>query len=190
LIFFCTIVWETFTRAPVPDLATTAFLGFSLISAIIILPWLLISAVVLSLAVGLLLMFRRSAPVPVAGTIAEPVDVLAFHVAGPGLRVPRDDGHRLHGIAGSYSTRSRAGLTGNQTAQVVADEQPGATMPTERLSMRRIRDLLRLKHAQGFGERAIALSLGLGKGTVGGYLARLRQAGLSWRSYCRIRICS
>ena len=53
-------------------------------------------------------------------------------------------------------------------------------MPTERLSMRRIRDLLRLKHAQGFSERAIALSLGLGKTTVGGYLARARQAGLSW----------
>jgi len=53
-------------------------------------------------------------------------------------------------------------------------------MPTERLSMRRIRDLLRLRHAQGFSERAIALSLGLGKTTVGGYLARAGQAGLSW----------
>ena len=53
-------------------------------------------------------------------------------------------------------------------------------MPTERLSMRRIRDLLRLKYAQGLSERAIALSLGLGKGTVGDYLARARQAGLSW----------
>jgi transposase len=46
--------------------------------------------------------------------------------------------------------------------------------------MRRIRDLLRLRHAQGFSERAIALSLGLGKGTVGDYLARARLAGLSW----------
>ncbi len=53
-------------------------------------------------------------------------------------------------------------------------------MPTERLSMRRIRDLLRLKYAQGLSERAIAVSLGLGKGTVGGYLARARQAGLCW----------
>ena len=53
-------------------------------------------------------------------------------------------------------------------------------MPTERLSMRRIRDLLRLKYAQGLSERAIALSLGLGKGTVGDYLGRARQAGLCW----------
>ena len=53
-------------------------------------------------------------------------------------------------------------------------------MPTERLSMRRIRDLLRLKYAQGLSDRAVALSLGLGKGTVGNYLARAHQAGLSW----------
>ena len=53
-------------------------------------------------------------------------------------------------------------------------------MPTGRLSMRRIRDVLRLKHAQGMSERTIAASLGLGKGTVGAYLGRARTAGLSW----------
>ena len=53
-------------------------------------------------------------------------------------------------------------------------------MPTERLSMRRIRHVLRLKYAQGLSERAIALSLGLGKGPVGTYLLRARLAGLSW----------
>ena len=53
-------------------------------------------------------------------------------------------------------------------------------MPTERLPMRRIRDMLRLKYAQGLGERAIAASLGLGKGTVGTYLSRARRAGLGW----------
>jgi hypothetical protein len=45
--------------------------------------------------------------------------------------------------------------------------------------MRRIRDLLRLKYAQGLSDRATALSLGLSKGTVGNYLARFSQAGLS-----------
>lgn len=46
--------------------------------------------------------------------------------------------------------------------------------------MRRIREVLRLKHAQGLSERQIASSLSLGKGTVGAYLGRARQAGLSW----------
>jgi hypothetical protein len=53
-------------------------------------------------------------------------------------------------------------------------------MPTERLSMRRIREVLRLKYAQGLSERAIAASFGLGKGTVRAYLGRARTAGLTW----------
>lgn len=53
-------------------------------------------------------------------------------------------------------------------------------MPTGRLTMRRIRDVLRLKFAQGLSERAIAASLGLGKGSVGTYLRRARDAGLTW----------
>ena len=53
-------------------------------------------------------------------------------------------------------------------------------MPTERLSMRRIRDVMRLRYAQGLSERQIAASLGLGKGTVGAYLTRARVAGLTW----------
>ena len=53
-------------------------------------------------------------------------------------------------------------------------------MPTERLSMRRIRELLRLKYAQGLSSRAIASSLSVSKGAVGAYLSRVRAAGLSW----------
>jgi len=53
-------------------------------------------------------------------------------------------------------------------------------MPTGRLTMRRIRDLLRLKFAQGLSDRAVAASLGLGKGSVSSYLRRARDAGLSW----------
>jgi hypothetical protein len=40
-------------------------------------------------------------------------------------------------------------------------------MPTERLSMRRIRDLLRLKLCQDLSDRAIATALSMSKGLVG-----------------------
>lgn len=53
-------------------------------------------------------------------------------------------------------------------------------MPTGRLALRRIRDVLRLKFAQGLSERAIAASVGIGKGSVGTYLRRARNAGLRW----------
>jgi transposase len=53
-------------------------------------------------------------------------------------------------------------------------------MPSERLSMRRIRDLLRLKFENGLSSRVIAASLGISKGAVGEYLRRARAAGLAW----------
>jgi len=53
-------------------------------------------------------------------------------------------------------------------------------MPTGRLNMRRIRDVLRLKFGQGLSERQVAASLGLSKTSVGTYLYRARQAGLTW----------
>ena len=53
-------------------------------------------------------------------------------------------------------------------------------MPTERLLMRRIRDLLRLKHENGLSSRVIAASLGLSKGAVGDYLRRAQAAGIGW----------
>lgn len=37
-------------------------------------------------------------------------------------------------------------------------------MPTKRLSMRRIKEVFRLKHVQGLPERAIARSLGISNG--------------------------
>jgi transposase len=54
------------------------------------------------------------------------------------------------------------------------------TMPAERLSMRKIRDVLRMKFEIGLSERAIARSLSLSSGGVNGYLQRARVAGLSW----------
>jgi len=53
-------------------------------------------------------------------------------------------------------------------------------MPAQRLPMRKIRDALRLKFANGLSERQIAASLGISKTTVNEYLRRARQAGLSW----------
>lgn len=53
-------------------------------------------------------------------------------------------------------------------------------MPAERLSMRHLRELLRLRHANRLPQHVIANSLGLGQGTVSKYLSRARRAGLSW----------
>src|SRR5919206_3801542 len=53
-------------------------------------------------------------------------------------------------------------------------------MPTERLSMRRIRGVLRLKYEARLSERAMVAALGISKGAIGSYLTRARAAGLSW----------
>src|SRR6201987_1667092 len=53
-------------------------------------------------------------------------------------------------------------------------------MPTERLSMRNIREVLRLHHSVGMSQRAVARSLNLAQGTVSKYLNRTRRAGLTW----------
>lgn len=53
-------------------------------------------------------------------------------------------------------------------------------MPGERLSMRKIRQVLRLRLAQGLSQRAVAASLGISVGAVNGCLGRARRAGLGW----------
>ena len=53
-------------------------------------------------------------------------------------------------------------------------------MPGERLSMRKIRDVLRLRFGQGLSQRAIGVSVGLSTGAVNSYLRRARMAGLGW----------
>jgi transposase len=52
-------------------------------------------------------------------------------------------------------------------------------MPQERLSMRKIRDELRLS-AGGLSKRKIAASLGMSATAAGDCLRRARRAGLSW----------
>jgi transposase len=53
-------------------------------------------------------------------------------------------------------------------------------MPAERLSMRKIRELLRLRFGSRLPQRAIAESLGLSQGAISTYLSRARAAGVVW----------
>src|ERR1700675_3167816 len=53
-------------------------------------------------------------------------------------------------------------------------------MPAERLSMKKIRDVLRLTHAMGMSRRLVGEATGIGKTAVGEYVRRAAVAGLSW----------
>ena len=53
-------------------------------------------------------------------------------------------------------------------------------MAKKRLSMRKIRDILRLRHEAGLSLRGIAVALNIGYGTVADYLKRADIAGLGW----------
>src|SRR5512147_1266546 len=53
-------------------------------------------------------------------------------------------------------------------------------MPAERLPMRKVREVLRLRHACGVSERVIAQSLGVSRSTVAEYLRRAAVIGLAW----------
>jgi transposase len=53
-------------------------------------------------------------------------------------------------------------------------------MPQERLSMRKIREILRLRWAEGRSEREVARSVSVSPSTVVEYTGRAREAGLSW----------
>lgn len=53
-------------------------------------------------------------------------------------------------------------------------------MPKERLTMRKIREILRLKWECDLSNQQIAQSCGISRSTVGDYLMRAKAAGLSW----------
>jgi len=53
-------------------------------------------------------------------------------------------------------------------------------MAQKRLSMRKIQEILRLKHEAGLSNRAIARACSISKETVREYLAKAAEAGLSW----------
>ncbi|WP_147447275.1 hypothetical protein [Corallococcus sp. CA054B] len=54
-------------------------------------------------------------------------------------------------------------------------------MAAQRLSMRKLRELFRLRYEAKLTTRSIATSLGIGNGTVCDYLGRARAAKLTWR---------
>jgi len=53
-------------------------------------------------------------------------------------------------------------------------------MPAERAPMRKVREVLRLRHALGVSERQIAITTGVSRSTVGEYLRRAAVIGISW----------
>lgn len=53
-------------------------------------------------------------------------------------------------------------------------------MPAARLSMRKVREVLRLKHACGASDRLIAQLVGIGRTTVSEYLRRAAVIGITW----------
>ena len=53
-------------------------------------------------------------------------------------------------------------------------------MPAERAPMRKVREVLRLRHALGVSERQIAVTVGISRSTVGEYLRRAAVIGITW----------
>ena len=53
-------------------------------------------------------------------------------------------------------------------------------MPAERLPMRKVREVLRLKYACGASERVISRSVGIGRTAVGEYVRRAAVIGITW----------
>jgi transposase len=53
-------------------------------------------------------------------------------------------------------------------------------MPAERAPMRKVREVLRLRHALGVSERQIAITTGVSRSTVGEYLRRAAVVGITW----------
>src|SRR5436190_17314846 len=53
-------------------------------------------------------------------------------------------------------------------------------MPAERLSMRKVREVLRLRHALGLSFRQISEATGVGKTVVGEYVRRAGVIGIAW----------
>src|ERR1700756_4410691 len=56
----------------------------------------------------------------------------------------------------------------------------GSAMPAERLPMRQVREVLRLKHVCGQSGHRIATAVGISRYTVAEYLRRATVVGITW----------
>src|SRR5659263_639671 len=70
-----------------------------------------------------------------------------------------------------------------KAARLSSNEDEEGAVAYRRLSMRRIREILRLKFEAGLSQRAIARAIGVSNSTVSEAFSRLAEAGLPGR--CR-----
>jgi len=92
-------------------------------------------------------------------------------ITGVGIVITRRLGHPARG---GWAGRSDAWAVGGASLP----EREG--MATERLSMRKTREILRLKWDLGWSHREVARSLRISSGAVGSTVLRARAAGLDW----------
>src|SRR5208283_3633830 len=80
----------------------------------------------------------------------------------------------------SGKKRSSRGSVFTRVHVSPSQSMEGTRMPTERLSMRRIRQVLQLRFGAHASARVIAREVGVGRTTVQDYLTRAGAAGLGW----------
>src|SRR6516165_2981044 len=88
--------------------------------------------------------------------------------------IPRESCHPTRGLGATYD----AGRTHRYPASFSTQREE--QMPAQRLAMRQVREVLRLKWAIGLSERKIAHGLGISRPTVAEYVRRAQAVGLSW----------
>src|SRR3984893_18336456 len=103
------------------------------------------------------------------------------------LRIPRQSGHRFLRKATTHSDRKRP--PDPNFGERCRQSEPGTVlllrfakgglMPAERLSMRKVREVLRLKYASGASDRAIARSVGFGSTAIAEYIRRAAVIGIT-----------
>src|SRR5215510_5376836 len=96
---------------------------------------------------------------------------------------PLGPGHALQrsSVAPGPDSPNATGPWMQRTTQIPpAPSKGGAPMPATRIAMRKIREILRLKWAQGLSHRQIAESCQVARPTVTEYIERATAVGLSW----------